>query len=55
MTCRLILVLAITAIGTGLIMPDRGKAWDPSRLPGYGTGGLGSNIKVFLSQKIATD
>ena len=27
-------------------MPNGGKACDPSRLPGYGTGGLGSNIDI---------
>ena len=34
-------------------MRNRGKAWGPSRLPGYGTGGLGSDIKVFGSQQTA--
>ena len=51
----LILVLANSSIGTGLIISDGRKVWDPSCLPGYGNGGLGSNIKVFLSQQIATD
>ena len=50
MACRLILVLANSLVGTGL-MPDGGEAWDPSRLPGYGTGGLGSNIQVLFSQQ----
>ena len=55
MACRLILVLANSSIGTGLIMPDERKAWVSSHIPGCGTGGLGSTIKVFLSQQIATD
>ena len=50
MACRLILVLANYSIGTRLIMQDGGKAWDPSRLPGCGTGSLGSNIQVLLQQ-----
>ena len=52
MACRLFLVLANSPFGTGLIMSDGGKAWDPSCLSGYGTGNLGSNIQILFAQQI---